>query len=178
LARFYEGEDAVDAEGDADAGDLLLAAEHADEFIVAAASGDGANTHGGIVGAVVVVGVGFWPFAGFGFWCGGVGGAGRGGGAFGHDFVDDAGVVVEAASEGHVEGDFGEDGEGLEIVEEKGHVVETFLGGLIGAESGIGLQFGEKFTAAFVLDVFADLVCHGGIKPFVFGHFATDFRPW
>ena len=128
-AGFCDGEDAVDAEGDADAGDLGFSGEHADEFVVAAAGGDGADADGGVVGAVFVeFGGGFFFSGGFGivivvggggFLCGGCGG---GGGAFGDDFVDYAGVVVEAAGEGEVEFDVGEDVEGFEVGEEEVHV--------------------------------------------------------
>ena len=132
-AGFCEGEDAVDAEGDADAGDLGFSREHADEFVVAAAGGDGADADGGVVGAVFVEFRGGFFFAGGfgivvvvgggGFLCGSC--CGGGGGAFGDDFVDYAGVVVEAAGEGEVEFDVGEDIEDFEVGEEEIHVLEA-----------------------------------------------------
>ena len=97
---LHDGEEPLDADGDAHAGHLpLLGVEHADELVVAAAAGHGPHGDGLPLGVLVV------PQE--------------------DGLVDDAGVVVEAAGEAEVEGDDVGAPEELAVLQEGLHAGEA-----------------------------------------------------
>jgi hypothetical protein len=182
--RPDEREDAVHTDADADtrqAGRGLLAVaggggrERGNEVVVAPASGDGPHADGGLVDLILVVrsllllrvGRGWRRGVGGGGGSEGVGGVEVGRGGRGDDgLVDDAGVVVEAAREGHVErdlwgisvcalvdalrSDLVEHVVRLEQAEEDRHVSEALLRAAVRGERGVGREQLEQFRAAWL----------------------------
>ena len=66
---------------------------------------------------------------------------------------------------------------GLEIREQNTHLLDADLRAWVRHERGVRAKNVEQRRAALVLDVFANLVCDGGVEALFFGHFLLDIYP-